>query len=260
MWHKSDGDGVLEGAEARLLKVAVASWVEDLRGSDCWDVEAGATGGPIDQARESWLDVVQVKRMEHGQRLHMIATVVRALLERNVTAPDLTADSEATVYQIYQFLRAATDIEYDMLDCMQGDPDMSPSSERLLMSTRRAIADATRELGWCEQDEPGGPSAGPCGECEWCAPDMGTQLATWYDMIEALADTVLWDRDWEVEAAVGDAGPETTAAAKAAAGIEDGYFTTPAEEPSARQVAQAKTYLESIADEIRVEDEATAGV
>lgn len=127
MWHKSNGDGVLNGAMARLLKVAAAAYIEELRGSDCWDDNTHDQEW-IDRARENWLNVAQVKRMEHGQRLHMIASVIHALLEQSIAAPELTADSEATVYQIYQFLRAATDIEHDMFDGMQTRPQVPRGS------------------------------------------------------------------------------------------------------------------------------------
>lgn len=242
MWHKNDGDGVLEGAGARLLKAAVAAYVEHLREHDCWDDPRPSSD--TDGVRECWLSVVQVQRMEHGQRLHMIATVTRALLDRAVQAPELTADSEATVYQIYQFILRAMETESDMLDDME---DSSPDSRRILMSTKLAVAAAAREL--C----PDG-----CGECEWCAPDMGAGTDAWRRAVEAVADTVLWDRDWEMEGLFGDANPATGAAVKALAGIEEGYFTTPAEEPSPPQIAVAKAYLESIADGVRAE-EASAG-
>ncbi len=249
MWNKSDGGGILEGAHARMLRVAVAEYVESMRGSECWDDDP-RDQGRIDETRLTWLDVAQVARMDHGQRLHMIATVVKALTDSAVPAPDLTADTEATVYQVYQFLCHATDIEYDMLADVQADPDeeYDPALERLLVSTRGAIAAAVRESGLCLGEGPD-----PCGRRP---PDMDANPETWHGIVDALADTVLWDRDWEMEASLGDADPETSAAVRVAAGIEEGYFTIPAQEPTLQQVASAKAYLESIADEMR---SATAG-
>lgn len=256
MWHKSKGDGVLEGAGARLLKVAVAAYVENLRGPECWDDDPSDQKW-VDEVRGNWLDVVQVARMEHGQRLHMIATVVRALLDPSVAAPDLTADSEATVYQVYRFLRHYVDIDCDEMDMPQGD---DPVFERLLMSGRNAIAAAARDAGLCLSEDPE-----CCGEAASdieCGYDPGDSAPAdvWHGIVEELADTVLWDRDWEMERQLADSDPATADAVKSIAGIDNGYFTTPAAEPTVRQVMQAKAYLESIADEVLAEDEATAGV
>jgi len=241
MWHKNDGDGVLEGANARLLKVAVAAYVENLREPECWD-DNPADQEWVDEIRSHWLDVKHVARMEHGQRIHMIATVVHALLERSIAAPALTADSEATVYQIYRFLCHAIDIEHDTLNDMQAD-EKDPAFGKLLVSTRIALA--AKEV--C----PG------CDGCGLCDLDMGGPLEMWHAIVEDIADTVLWDRDWQMEDSLADSSPTTTRDVKTLTGIEEGYFTTPVEEPSIQQVAQAKAYLKAIADEILAEDEET---
>lgn len=258
MWHKSDGGGVLEGAEARLLKVAVAGWVEELQKLECWD-DNPADQERVDEVRGDWLDVAHVARMEHGQRLHMIATVVHALLERSTTAPALTADSEATVYQIYRFLCHDVAVDCDELDVLHATPDANPVFERLLMSGRNAIAAAAREAGLCLSEDPECCESETDAECPH-NPGEDAPAEEWHAIVENLADRVLWDRDWEMEEDLADAEPDGADIVKRLAGIDEGYFTTPAEEPSERQVAQARTYLESIADEIRAEDEATAGV
>ena len=77
MWHKSNGGGVLEGTEARLLKAAITAYVENLREHSAWN--DGPNTEWISQVRENWLGVVQVQRMEHGQRLHMIASPALSL-------------------------------------------------------------------------------------------------------------------------------------------------------------------------------------
>jgi len=244
MWHKSSGDGVLEGAGARLLKVAIAAYVDNLRGQECWDDDAQ---GWADDVRRNWFDVEHTARMEHGQRLHMIATVARALLDTAVPAPILTADNEAMVYQIYRFLCHEVDIDADTLDMVRGDPDEHPSHERLLMFSRNAIADAARKAGLC---------LGEGDECEH-NPGPDTRPETWHAIVEELADTVLWDRDWEMEENLADADPDRAHTVKTLAGIDGGYFTTPAEDPTPGQVSQAKAYLESIADEIAAENALT---
>lgn len=246
MWHMSGGGGVLEGAQAKLLKTGVAAYVEYLRDSECWDSSEFA-----DEIREHWLTVAQVRQMEHGRRLHMIATTVHALLERSVMTPELTADNEATVYQVYQFINAATVIEYDETDNMLGE-DEDEEHAHYLKSIRRAVAAAFRELELCsEQDD------GQCGACEWCTPDadLDMNLDRWRGLVDLLADRVLWDRDWEMESFLGNADPTRAGAIKKHAGIGAGYFATPAEEPTPRQVAQAKSYLESIAGEINLRGE-----
>lgn len=220
MWHKSDGDGVLEGAEARLLKTAIAAYVENLREHCAWN--DGPDTEWVDQVRENWLGVVQVQRMEHGQRLHVIASVTRALLDPTVLAPELTADTEATVYQIYQFLVSSS-----------MSRSASATARRLFRTTRLAIAACEFGQHRDRDDEV------LCGDTEWRG------------IVETLADRVLWDRDWEMDATLGNADPAVATATKVMVGIEDGYFATPAEEPTPQQVVEAKAYLESIADEIK---------
>jgi len=251
MWHKNDGDGVLEGAGARLLKVAVAAYVENLRGQECWDDDVDRDWA--DEVRDNWFDVEHVARMEHGQRLHMIATVAKALLDPAVAAPILTADNEAMVYQIYHFLCHEVDVDADTLDMVRDDPDEA-SHVRLLMFGRNAIADAARKAGLCLSED--AECCGEVGTDDECEHDPGPDARPerWHGIVEKLADTVLWDRDWEMERNLADADPDRANAVKRLAAIDEGYFTTPAEEPTPGQVSQAKAYLESLADEIAAEN------
>jgi len=237
MWNTSKGVRVLEGAEAKLLKKAVAEYVDNLREAGLWDEP--------EPTEYDWITVEQVARMEHDHMLHVFASVVQALLDPEIPAPRLTADTEAAVYQLYQFLNIGIEIEADMYDGVNPADAEADEDRFVFSSVRRTVGKAVRELGWCENRE-----NGQCGDCMWCSPDTTAGADAWEGLVEMLADQVLWDRDWEMEVDLADADPHVGDIVKSQARIDGGYYTTPTEEPTPAQAAEAKSYLETIADEM----------
>ena len=65
-------------------------------------------------------------------------------------------------------------------------------------------------------------------------------------IIEALADRILWDRDWEMEDLFADAIPERGRQLKQFLGIEDGYFRDIAPDPTEQQLAVVCSQLEAL--------------
>lgn len=230
------GDGVLTGAQAKLVKLAIAEYVGRLGVGGAWD------------EGDDWVRVEQVARMGRPQMFSTLATVARALLDPLAPQPAATADNEATAYQIFMLLGAATEAEIEMLGEFRAMGGMR-RPPRILTRVRRAISDALREAGCCkdaddELDE-------RCGRCSWCAPDPEcVDPDEWTDALEALADRVLWDRDWEMEGLLADADPSMADSVKGAMAIGGGYFSTPTPEPTDEEGEEAQAYLESVCAEM----------
>jgi hypothetical protein len=238
MWRMSEGgEGILTGAQAKLVKLAIAEYAGRLDGTGAW----GGWGG-------DWARVEQVARMGRPQLLHMLATVARALLDPRAPQPPTTADSESAAYQIFMLLGGAVEAEIGMCGPNSGRSGMRrPPPEPT--TVRQAISDALREAGCCKDADD--ESGGKCGRCSWCAPDPEcVDPSEWAGALEALADRVLWDRDWEMEGLLADAEPGLADSIKGALAIGGGYFSTPAPEPTAAEATAARAYLESVRAEM----------
>jgi len=231
------GDGILTFAQAELVKLAIAEYTGRLDGTGAW----GGYG-------DDWVRVEQVTRMGRPQVLHMLATVARALLDPCAPQPPVTADSEATAYQIFMLLGAAVEAEIGMSGANSGRSGMRYPPP-ILIRVRQAISDALLEAGCCKDADD--ESDKRCGRCPWCAPDPEcVDSDEWAEALEVLADRVLWDRDWEMEGLLADADPGMADSVKGAMAIGGGYFSTPTPEPTAADVAAARAYLESVCAEM----------
>lgn len=237
MWRMSEGgDGVLTGAQANLVKLAIAEYVGRLGAGGAWD------------EGDDWVRVEQVARMGRPQMLSTLATVARALLNPCAPQPPATADSEATAYQIFMLLGAAAEAEIDMFSEFRATDGMRRPPQ-ILTRVRRAISDALHEAGCCKDADD--ESDERCGRCSWCAPDPEcVDPDEWADALEALADRVLWDRDWEMEGLLADADPGMADSVKGTMAIGGGYFSTPTPEPTEAEEEAALAYLESVCAEM----------
>ena len=135
-------------------------------------------------------------RLTARERLVALAHVARALLDGLEPAPDLHAWNEAAIYAVYCFLRH--------------DAQRSPKTRRLVASV--------------------------CGQhhlYDGCRADPSSMMHDPDFCLEALADLILWDHDWELEDEMHD--------------VEEfnGYFVAP---PVAtpQRVEQALEYLRAL--------------
>lgn len=199
MWHTSEGDRTLEGAEAVLIREAIG-WVADmleLEASDPTDV--WTFGVPA-------FDYLEVR-----QKLALLCQVGEALLRPDIAPPNLTACHEATVGSLYQGIEQCIQIEID------DDADGVSAKH-----WRGLILAAVAEV---EQGDPavGQPEPLPDQDC----PDM----EEWENLIETLEGLVLWDADWMDEDLFLDDDPDTATAMKHCFGITDDYYTAIAPDP-----------------------------
>ncbi len=201
MWETSQGIRTLGGAEAYLVRELV-HYLHD-------QILVGIEIGEPHFSNVSVFDSLQPT-----QQLAMLHTVAKGLLDSSTAPPKLTATCEATIYAIFRELEALIEAEVDF-EAQFAQPD-----HRLRSLARNAW------IGGCQQSTVDNVLDGAelSGNI---IPDIGcTDMEQWADLVESIADHILWDRDFEFEKLVGDASPDQAEVIKQQLGINDDYFST----------------------------------
>ncbi len=211
MWHTSEGDRTLEGAEAALIREAI-DWVADmleLEASDPTDV---------------WIfGVPAFDHLECRQKLALLCQVGEALLQPDIAPPNLTACHEATVGILYEGIEQCIQIEID--DDADG-VDVKHWRGLILA----AVADI-------KQADPGVRKS-------TSLPDQNClDMEEWGLLIETLEGRVLWDTDWMDEDLFLDVDPDTAAAVKQELDVADDYYTAIAPDPQEPEMAAIRARL-----------------
>jgi hypothetical protein len=212
MWGTSQGDRTLIGGEADLVRKSVG-YLRDM-------ITAG-----IDLNEPYQSQVGVFNRLQPTQQLAALHEVAYGLLDPATPILELTAVREATVYAIFRELVSLIDMEIELAQNGNQDPALPGKPE---FRTRNSIIDACKKTNrnrdeWGHDDfVPAGPNCHvpPAVDCE--------NLERWSESIEFLANQVLWDRDFEMEAMFADHDPEKIADIKVYLGIHEDYFSTPA--------------------------------
>jgi hypothetical protein len=92
--------------------------------------------------------------------------------------------------------------------------------------------DALDEMAYCQDEEALSPECGDMDE--------------WSAGVEGLGDTVLEDRDFDMESVILDAPPEEAAALKALMSIHPDYFVTTIDDPSPQGLEIIREELRSL--------------
>ena len=216
MWKTSQGDRILKGTEAELIRKILSNlWADFQNGTVD---EYGITTG-----------VVLFDALERNQQLAMLLHVGESLLVSQET-PDLTAVREATVYALFQCLLTAIKNE------IQNESFLNvPCQEwrELTIATRR-------ELDRLHQDEtPELPTIG------------SDDVETWEYLTEGLADEILWDRDFEMGYLVEDEDPDNAQVLKQILDIGDNYYTDVSPDPTDAQLVEIEERLARICNHPR---------
>lgn len=221
MWNTPEGDRRLTGAEAELVRRALAIMVDQL--SDSLRYGAGE-----DELWDS--GVTMYDELTPTQQLAVIKQVAEHLLRETPDTLELTAVNEAAAYAIFATVASQIEIEIDMAkdplaDNMESDPEFGFGPEWRTF-WRQRVVDACRETFDEVQsgdEEAGEPFELPAGECD--------DMAEWSEWIERLADRILWDRDFEMGDSFLDTDPAKAALMKQVMGIESDYYISVADEP-----------------------------
>ncbi|WP_164101263.1 hypothetical protein [Candidatus Laterigemmans baculatus] len=235
MWNTPEGDRRLTGAEANLVRLALAIMVDQL--SDNLRCGAGE-----DELWDS--GVTMYDELTPNQQLTVIRQVAEHLLHDTPDTLELTAVNEAAAYAIFATVLSQIEIEVDMArdplaDALDIKPDLGFGRDwrtywrrHTLASLRETLASADADL---DTDDGDSPLVLPEAECE--------DLGVWSEWIERLADRILWDRDFEMSESFLDTDPAKATLMKQVLGIPRDYYTAIAEEPGADET---EALLESL--------------
>lgn len=211
-WETPDGPLVLRGPIAELVRQAAAGLLDAVK----LEIELDIDSEDLLESSE----VELFERLTPTQQIAMLHEVSRHLLHETDTPMELTAISEATVYAIYRFVFTQIEIEIDTEE-MAMFTDDDPEN---IFYWRDLTLEAYR-WRWPEDDHHLEPIDDD-PDADYYPPEsmLSDNVAQWELIVEALADDVLWDRDFEMADAFLDAEPERAAAVKAEMGIDAEYF------------------------------------
>lgn len=219
MWHTSSGDRTLQGAEAALIRAAIASVADMLIGE-------------IDDEADHWAyGIPAFDTLSSPQRFALLWEVGEALLRPEVAMPELTAVREATVAALYTAIREEIDLEMDA--------EVSESSADYdTRCWRRLTLAAARERA--------GDTASSAVVAGLPRPDCQDE-EEWDLVIDSLASGVLWDADWMDEDLFLDIDPEHAAAIKRVMNIAGDYFTAISPDPGEQELRDIRANLRALA-------------
>ncbi len=217
-WNSNNGQRTLEGAEAALIRDALADVVERCR----HEIESGT---------EHWTyDVALFDCLEPGVQLALLAEVGQALLRQTETCPELTAANEATIAALYRYIEEALEIEIDV-QILDGLSDDSDSSEAVFFwrSRVRAVFEEDDEI-----DE---------------LPDLNsTDSGNWLLLVQLLHDRILWDTDYEMGGIFLDTPPESANALRELMNVNDNYFRAIPPDPTDEELEKILAILKELCE------------
>lgn len=178
-WHTPDGERVLEGAEAELLRESLAY----LRDCVVSNLDSAARGAGWSTGVEAF------DRRDSPARLVLLTAVGTALFRKTPTCPPLNILTEATVAALYETLKDLVDFE------LQGEDPEQTTIRALILNAVHQVNREMLESDDAEGDSPEDESTVeddlfdlPPLHCE--DPDV------WHELIQILSNRILWDRDY----------------------------------------------------------------
>jgi hypothetical protein len=153
-------------------------------------------------------------QLQLGQKLFALYRAGRALLQPDEPAPEITAFLEAAVAAVYQHV-------FDMVILEIEDPEFAPQP-----SWRQLVSEAARESDGIDQ----------------VPEETSRDKEEWQLVVECLADDVVGDRDFELQAHL-DADPDKSRDVKEMMGIPEDYYAAVAYEPPDDQL---NLYLDAL--------------
>lgn len=228
MWHTPDGDRILQGAEARLVRASLRSLLRTIdEGSDDLD------GSPL-------FGVAPFDELEQGQRLVVLDQVSSALLREDVPPVPLTAVAEATVCLLY--LNVMNEIEFEIereADYYGGVPCRRWRRLVTAASYETELGEASDRFHDVMREMPTSPQPA-------CV-----DITEWDSEVSGLCDLVCGDRDWQMADELLDQPPEVAQRLKAQLGIDNDYFTAVVPLPKAAELLFARRSLRALVSNLR---------
>lgn len=221
MWQTSMGDRTLVGAEAELVRTMVG-FVQDMI----------TVGVEIDDPHIT--EVALFNALQPTQQLATLHEVAKGLLLENEPVPELNAIREATVYALFRELAGLIECEID-LSRLENEPDYGLRSMVLAVFQEMSQSDNPEIANQWADDE-----------LRTLPPVDCPEINEWNDLAESLADQILWDRDFEMEAILADQAPEKAELMKSYLGITSDYFSLVAPDPGKEEFDRIQQELRDL--------------
>ena len=228
MWHTSRGDRTLSGCEAQVVAKAVETMLDALLMHV--DIDLEAEGARVCQSGIAVFDALTPL-----QRIGLLYDVTRHLLTETDSTLTLSATTEAAVAAIFIEIRDQVAIEIDLFP--DGLPEQSGWEQQQNLSWRQLVLAACRDIG--------GNDVEPDAEFEFPQPHCH-DMSQWEDLVDWLAEAVLWDRDFEMADTFLDVDPGISRQRRRLLGIEDDYFTQVAPDPRPEEAIQLASMTREI--------------
>lgn len=197
-----------------MLKAAVSGMAELLKEEHAGHLEQWEYG------------VTLFDELSVSQRLVLLELVATYLFTDTPEPLDLTAANESVIGAVFEHIRSQVEGEIDSCD------ENETQWRSLVLAAYVEVAGDEK----LDDDEEGFPLPTVTN------PDP----SAWGDLVEGLADNILWDRDYEMEDLFLDESPEKSQWMKAHLGIDEDYYSSAA--PDAANEAAMDTILARIDD------------
>ena len=217
MWHTSRGDRTLYGSEAKLVAQAIDTMIDALLMHVDDDLEA-------DGSRVCQSGIAVFDALSPSQRIGLLYDVTRHLLTETESTLPLSATTEAAVAAIFIEIRDQVAIEIDLFP--DGLPEQTSWGDDDDLTWRQLVLAACKDVVGGNGDE----VAGFEPELEFPDPHC-PDMESWEDLVDWLAEAVLWDRDFEMAETFLDVDPGISRQRRRLLGIEEDYFTQVAPDP-----------------------------
>ena len=219
MWHTSRGDRTLCGEEAVLVRTAIDSMVDALMihiDDDLEDAAAVCESG-----------IAAYDAYSPTQRIGLLHHVAQHLLTETESALPLSAALDATVAAIYVDIRDQVAIEIDFLSIQVDDDrdDAAPTWRQMVLAAFKEVF-----------RPPHGNNGVWDAMCEELPDEFCQDIRRWEPLVNALADAILWDRDYEMADSFMDVDPGVSHHRRRLLGINEDYFTSVAPDPRPDEV------------------------
>ena len=213
MWHTSRGDRILHGDEATLVREAIDTMVDVLS----LHVDDELAGGIVCETGVHVFD-----QFTPAQRIALLHEVAKYLLTDAGETLRLSAALEATVAAVFVDIRDHVAIEVDFPQATDHPRWIErPGWRHLVASAFHVVTELEGDFKTREE----------------LPLEASGDIKQWELVIDYLADSILWDRDFEISGDFLDEDPEVSRERRQLLGIEDDYFTQIAPDPRPSEVA-----------------------
>lgn len=233
MWSTPDGDRVLSGHEAKLVCETLGGMIDEL------ELLADQTSfPPLELGVPVW------DGLTWQQKLATLDKVTHYLLQSTTSSLPRTSVYDSAIGAIYAQIKCNIEVELDLGDTDEDFEFHDLESWRTLVLRTfhqpRCIDGETMVGEFFDEDED------DLGDEHYPTGPEDIRKEVWFNVVERLADRILWDRDYEMEGVFADIDPVQATAMKDCMGVDGGYFRNAAPDLRDDMVASAIERVKAI--------------